>query len=221
MRILVVGSGPIVYFLAREFLARKHRVTVVAEGAAEAQHLARRLRLEVLHGDGSDPRVLEDAGARRADALLALTPHDHDNLAICQIGGDMFGVPRTIVIVNDPENEGVFRQLGVTVAISSTTILARILEERMGFEEIDNLFAVAEGKAIVSEVFLRAGEPGVDRRLDSLELPHGALIGGIIRDGQVIVPRGTTQLHGGDRLIVIAEPQAQEAILQLLTGEQP
>jgi trk system potassium uptake protein TrkA len=218
MRILIVGSGPIVYFLAREFIARHHPVTVVTDGPVEAHNLSRRLKADVLQGDGSDPRVLEDAGARRADALLALTQHDHDNLAICQIAGNMFGIPRTIVIVNDPENEEIFRRLGVSVAISSTTILARILEERMGFEEIYDLFAVSEGNVMVSEVSLRGGEPAADRQLDSLELPKGALIGGIIRDGQVIVPRGGTRLKGGDRLIVIAEPQAHDEVLHLLTG---
>ncbi|MBE0599020.1 MAG: TrkA family potassium uptake protein [Desulfuromonadales bacterium] len=221
MRILLVGGGPVVYYLAREFIARHHQIAIIAEAVAEAQALSRRLRALVLHGDGSDPRIQEEAGSRRTDAVLALTAHDHDNLAICQVAGEIFGVPRTVVLVNDPENEEVFHRLGVTMAISATSILARLLEERIGFEAIDELFPVAEGKLLIAEVVLRPGAPAVESALSAITLPKVSLIGGIIRDGEVLVPHGPTVLREKDRLIVIAEPEVQEEALQLLTGERP
>lgn len=222
MRVLLVGAAPVVYFLARDLLARHHHVAIVAVEAAEAQSLARRLRAAtVLHGDGSDPRVLEEAGARRADAVLALTRHDHDNLAIAQVAGELFGVPHTVVLVNDPENAEAFHSLGVTVAISATTILARLLEERIDFEAIAELFPVAEGKLLITEVLLRPKAAAVATSLSELPLPAGVLIGGIIRAGEVLVPHGATVLQARDRLIVIAEPQSQDEALQVLTGERP
>ena len=112
----------------------------------------------------------------------------------------MFRVARTVGLVNDPENEEVFRKLGVSVAFSATQIIARILEERAGFEEIASLIPVAEGKVTVSEVALRPDVPGggsgACKRLSSR---RARLIGGIIRDGEVIVPRGDTRLMAGDR----------------------
>jgi len=64
-------------------------------------------------GDGSEPAVLEEAGARQADVLISLAPYDPDNLVACQIAQKLFGVPRTLALVNDPDNEAVFQQLGI------------------------------------------------------------------------------------------------------------
>jgi trk system potassium uptake protein TrkA len=220
MRVIVVGSGKIVYFLARQFISKGYQVTIVSGEEGEAQLLSRRLKATILHGDGSDPRVLDDAGARRAEVVLALTARDQDNLAICQVARRMFRVPRTVGLVNDPENEDIFRKLGVSVAFSATQIIARILEERAGFEEISSLIPVAEGKVTVSEVTLRPEAPVVERELQRIEFPEGALIGGIIRQGEVIVPRGNTRLLSGDRLIVISQPDCYDEVLRLLTGEE-
>ena len=219
MRVIVVGSGKIVYFLSRQFISKGYQVTIISADEEEASHFSRRLKATILHGDGSDPRVLEDAEARRAEVVLALTAKDQDNLAVCQVARRMFRVPRTVSLVNDPENEEVFRKLGVSVAFSATQIIARILEERAGFEEVASLIPVAEGKVTVSEITLRADAPGVDRELQRIEFPDGALIGGIIREGEVIVPRGSTRLRGGDRLIVISQPDCYDRVLRLLSGE--
>jgi trk system potassium uptake protein TrkA len=219
MRVILVGEGKILYFLARQFASKGHSTTIVTGDQEHAGALSRRIKARVLHGDGSDPGVLEEAGVRRADVVLALTARDQDNLAVCQIARRLFKVPRTVGLVNDPHNEEVFRKLGVSVAFSATQIIARIIEERAGFEEIASLIPVAEGKVMVSEVALRAESPVVERELQQIEFPEGALIGGIIRVGEVIVPRGNTRLLAGDRLIVISQPDCYDQILRLLTGE--
>ena len=90
---------------------------------------------------------------------VLLVEDNEDNLAVCQIARRMFQIPRTIALVNDPENEEVFRQMGVSVPFSSTQIIARILEERAGFEEVTSLIPVAEGRITVSEVSLRPDAP--------------------------------------------------------------
>jgi trk system potassium uptake protein TrkA len=220
MRVIVVGAGKILYYLARQFASKGYLVTLVISDAAEAVSLSRRVKALVLHGNGSDPNVLEEAGVRRADVVVALTAKDQDNLAVCQIAHQMFGVPRTVALVNDPQNEEVFRELGVSVAFSSTQIIARILEERAGFEDIANLIPLAEGRVTISEVALREGAPAVERYLRDLTLPEGALIGGILRADDVIVPRGDTHLRGGDRLIIISRPDCYDQVLRILTGEE-
>jgi len=220
MRVIVVGGGKIVYYLARQFASKGYGVTMIVADPNEALVLSRRVKGLVVQGDGSDPGILDEAGARKADVLLALTAKDQDNLAVCQIARKMFSVPRTVALVNDPQNEEVFRKLGVSVAFSATQILARILEERAGFEEIANLIPIGEGRVTISEVTLRAESPAADKDLRDLKLHEGALIGGILRDGDVIVPRGSTRLRGGDRLILISRPDCFDRVLRLLTGEE-
>ena len=222
MRVILLGGGETVetiYFLARLFVRRGYDVTIVDPYPAEAQMLSRRVKATVLLGDGSDPTVLEEAGARQADLLLSLTPHDPDNLAACQVAQKLYGVPRTLALVNDPENEEVFRQLGITEVFSSTKVIGSLIEGRTVFDEITQLFPADEGRLYVTEVVLDREAPVIGKALHELDLPADSLVAAIIRDGQVVVPGGQELLLVADRLIVIALPEHQEDLLIALAGE--
>jgi trk system potassium uptake protein TrkA len=220
--VILIGGGETietVYFLSRLFSERGYKVTIVNRYPAEAQMLARRVKATVLLGDGSDPDVLEEAGARQADVLLSLTPYDPDNLVACQIAQKVFSVPRTMSLVNDPENEEVFRRLGITEVFSATRVIGSLIEGQTVYDEIIHLFPVAEGRLHVSEVVLDEGAPAVGQMLQSLPFPKESLVACIIRGEQIIVPHGEDQLQIADRLILLALPENQEEALQLLTGE--
>lgn len=219
MKIIVVGGARIVYFLCRTFISKGHQVVLVNRDREECSRLARRLKATVVYGDGSDPQVLAEAGAEGADAVLAVTPNDEDNLVICEIATRRFHVPRTLALVNDPDNEEVFKELSDTTAFSTTHILANLIEQRAGFEEITNLLPVGEGKINVTEVTLRADAPVVEKALKDIPLPENALITGILRNGEVIIPRGATVLHAGDRLILMTLPANHGQVLKSLLGE--
>lgn len=219
MRVILVGSGKIVYYLARQFSKKKIKTMVVTLDQADAQELAQRIGEPVLAGDATSPGILEEAGAMKADAVLALTPYDEDNLAICQIASKMYKVPRTIALVNDPENEETFHRLNVSAAISATRILSFLLEEQAGFEEIGKIISLAAGEVSVSELILREGSPVDGVEIKSIDFPEEALIGGIIRSGKVLIPKGSTKLIGGDRLIVIATEASLDQVLHVLAGE--
>jgi len=218
MKVILVGSGRILYYLARQFTRKDYAVQIVTPAKQEARELSQHLSRPVLPGDVTDPRILEDAGAFRADVVLALTPNDEDNLAICQIARQMYKVPRTIALVNDPENEEVFRKLKVSVAISATRILSTILEEQAGFEEIGKLISVGEGQVSVAEVVIREDSPAAGLAIESIALPEEALIGGIIREGRVLIPKGGSQLSGADRLILIATETSMDEAMRMLVG---
>ena len=222
MRIILIGGGETietVYFLARLFSRRGDQVTVVNPCPAEAQMLSRQVKATVILGDGSDPAVLEEAGARRADVLLSLTPQDPDNLVTCQIAQKLYGVPRTLALVNDPDNEEVFRQLGIAEVFSATRVIGSLIEGQTLFDEIIHLFPAAEGRLYVTEVVLDGQAPVIAKTLQDLDLPEESLVVAIIRDQKVIVPGGEHRLQAADRLIVIALPENQQEILRTLTGE--
>jgi trk system potassium uptake protein TrkA len=163
--------------------------------------------------------VLEEAGARRADVVLSLAPYDPDNLVACQIAQRLYNVPRTLALINDPENEQVFRQLGITEVFSATRVIGSLIEGQTVFDEITHLFPAAEGQLHVTEVVLGDEAPAVDRLLQDLDLPRDSLVAAIIRGGQVVVPGGEERLRVADRLILIALPELQEEVLRILAGE--
>lgn len=221
MNIILVGGGKLVYFLTKEFTRQGATATTVINlYPDQAQALARETSARVIVGDGSDPLVLQAAGAYQADVLVALTDKDDVNLVTCQIAQHQYSVPRTIALVNDPGFRQVFEQLGVTVTFSATQILAHLIEERIGFEAIQSLIPIAGGKVQMTEVILSAHSPALGKSLQTLGLPEGVLVGCIIRQESVIVPRGNTTLHQGDRLVLLIQAgQEATGLDQLLAPE--
>ncbi len=219
MRVVIAGEGRTVFFLARAFLAKGHSVSTVSRAREESVELARRLRVLPVHGDPSDPEVLEQAGTAEAAAVLAAGSRDSDNLVVCQLARGRFGVPRTLAVVNDPENEEVFRKLGVE-AMSTSRTLVSLVEQRTELEEILNMFPAAGGRVILTELVLPPESPAAGRPLRSVALPEDSLVVTVIRGGEVAVARGGTVLRAGDRLLVASLPEHLGAAVRALTGER-
>lgn len=221
MRIILIGGNKTVYFLARQFLEHDYGVTIINRSPLRARELAQNTGATVVCGEGSDVSFLEEAGARRADVVMALTPHDEDNLIACQLAKKLFGVPRTFALVNDPENERVFEQLGINVAFSATRIIASLIEQQTHFEDITTLMPIAEGRVTVTDVRLDNESPVVGKALHEIKLSGEALVACIIRNDEVIIPRGSTRLLVNDHLILISQPEHYEETLVNLCGEAP
>jgi trk system potassium uptake protein TrkA len=222
VRLILAGGGETIetiYYLARLFAARDYHVTVVDPDPDEARWLSRRVDATVILGDASDPAVLEDAGARQADVLLALAAYDPDNLVTCQVAHKLYGVPRTMALVNDPDNEGVFQKLGIDLVFSATRVIGSLIEEHTVYDEIVHLFPAAEGQLHVTEVVLDKSAPAVARTLAEIPLPADSLVAAVVRGAEVIVPGGDTRLQVDDRLILISSPQVVDLALRRLAGD--
>ena len=209
-----------IYFLSRAFISKGHFVTLINRDAADCKHLARRLKATVVNGDGSDPEILEDAGVRMADAFLAVTSNDEDNLVACQIAERRFGVRRTLAMVTDPDNESVFKDLGVDRVFSLTGIVTSLIEQHAGFEDVTSLVPVGEGRFHATEMVLDGDSPALGRPLRDLGLPKRSLIAAVLRGEEPVVPRGNTVLEEGDRVILITLPEDYPAALKTLSGDE-
>jgi len=220
MNILIIGSGKVIYFLIKAFVAKGHQVTVINQNRDEGIQLARRLKAIIVSGDGSDPKILEEAGAATADVLLAVTPHDQDNLVICQLGDKRFHIPRTLALVNDPDNEEVFQKLGIITAFSTTKIISSLIEQRTAIDGITNLMPVAEGKINVTEIELKETSFAAGQSLRNIGMPANSLIACNLRNDQPIIPSGATVLQAGDKLITITQPENHGQIIKIFTDEK-
>jgi trk system potassium uptake protein TrkA len=219
MKILVVGGAKTVYFLARAFLSKGHEVVVVNRDEGECRWLARRLNATIVRGDGSDPAILEDAGALGCDAVLAVTPNDHDNFVICRLADRHFQVPMTLAVVSDPDNEQVFSQLGVKSVVSVTRLVTTLIEERAGFEEVMSFTSVGEGRVNITEIVLTEDSPFAGMTLREAPLPADSLIACVVRGGEAIIPHGDTRVSVGDRVVLVTLPGSHGPAVKAITGE--
>lgn len=219
MKVMIVGGGKPLYFLCRNLAAKGYEVVIVNRSREECVELARHLPATVVCGDGSDPEILKEAGAMAADAVLAITPADQDNLVICQLASLRFGVPRAVALANDPDNVEVFEKLGVS-AFSTTRIIGSLIEQRASLEQIVNLLPVGEGRVNVTEIVLDGEAPVAGRLLREIDLPENSLVAVIIRNNQPIVPRGNSHLLAGDRVVLITLPENHGKALRAFSGDR-
>lgn len=218
MRIIICGQGKPLLYLCKAFAAKGHCLAVINPIPEECESLARHLRMTILCGDGSMPNFLEDAGVREADALLAVTGQDPDNLAICQVAQTHFGVPKVLAQANDPNNIEAFKCLGIP-AFSPTTIIGQLIEQKSALDEINSIIPTAGGRINITEITIPADSPVVGKALKEISLPKGVLIACIIRNDARIIPSGDTVILVADRSILITFPENQETALKALLEE--
>lgn len=219
MYIIIVGAGKVGYFLAKKLLANKHTVVIIEKDSAVCEETAKDLSGLVIHGDGCDPRYLEEAGISRADVIASVTGDDEDNLVISQLAKEKFKVSRTVARVNDPRNEQIFSKLGVDVSIDATAILVATIEEEASFADIITLMTFQRGKLAIVRVDLPSDSPVLNKQLKELEFPSDSVLVSIIRGDEVIVPKGRTVLQAQDDIIALTLVQNKQQLLDYLIGK--
>lgn len=219
MYIIIVGAGKVGYFLAKKLLADKHTVAVIEKDLTVCNEMAKEISALVIHGDGCEPKYLEEAGIARADVVASLTGEDEDNLVVCQLAKEKFKVSRTVARVNDPKNEHTFSQLGVDVPIDATAILAKIIEEEVSFADFVNLMSFKRGKLAIVRVDLPTDSPIINKQLQELQLPDDSVLVSIIRGDEVIVPKGSTIFKPGDDIIALTLISNEQRLLNYLIGK--
>lgn len=222
MYILINGGGKVASYLARTMIDAGHEVALIEKRIEIVEKLSAELsaRALIIHGDGCDASYQEDAGASHADVFVASTGDDDDNLVACQLAKTAFGVPRAIARVNNPKNERIFNALGIE-AISSTTIISRMIEEEATVGDIRTLIALRRGNMAIVEVALPTDRCVVcDREVSSLNLPEDCILVALIRgEDDVITVHGDTKLQPGDTVIAFTNMDRERALKKALTGE--
>jgi len=218
MNIVMVGGRKKIDFLAKSLLAKKHKITIIHDDENYCKYLARTHDAQVICGDGSKSYILEDANTQGADIVIALTPKDANNLVICQLAKKVFGVKRVFATVNNPKNVEVFKKLGINSAISSTHIMAGIIEQMAAINEIYDYIPIEQGQIVMMEIVVRGNYPVCGKTLAELDIPEQAIIGCIIRGVSSIIPKGRTIIQADDKLIILSPPQVQREMVKLIVG---
>jgi len=218
MNILIVGGGNIGYYLA-ERLSGSHYVVLIEKKLTVGEEIAGKTNVMVILGDGCDPQVLKKAGVKKADVVAAVTGNDIDNIIICQLAKDIYNVGRTVAIVNNPKNQIVFTKLGIDVAIDSTAIIAKIIEDEIGWEDFVNLFAFKKGNLSLLRIDLPETSPIINMPIKELNLPEDSVIVAVIRNNKILVPTQDFILREKDEIITITKVGNESDLFKYLIGE--
>lgn len=214
MKVLIVGGGKVGYYMAKTLLAHGHQPRVLEQDHKLCEQIANELDIPVTNGDGSTVEYLRAAGCDKCQALVAVTGRDEVNLITCQIAKKAFHVEKTVARVNNPKNAAVLRKLGVDIAVSSTDNLARILEREVETAAIQQVLSLAGGTATLIEIQIPEEFKYHGKSLANIPITEDAVIISITREGELLIPRGNTELRSGDKVLCVARDTAMHELAQ-------
>jgi trk system potassium uptake protein TrkA len=220
MRIVIVGGGQIGSSVARA-LAADHEVVVIDHDKRVADVFAS-IDADLIIGSGTSEEVLERAGIREARFFVATTPLDEVNIVACAMANRLAS-PETICVVSRadflPDSRQVqsLEQFGINRLLWPEAQLAADIERIVTAPGAIDAEAFAGGLVRLLEYRLEAGSRMTAVPLGQLHLPRGVLVVAVKRGGSLFVPRGSTQLGAGDKIILMGTPEAMEEVEHLVT----
>ena len=214
MKIMIVGGGKVGAYLAAFLLKEGYEVKLIEMRKEESPQLLRDLPADVVvHGNGTDPNVLEAAGIHTVDVLAPVTGVDEVNLVIANLARFEFDVPRIIARVNHPKNVWMFTpEMGVDVALNQADLLGSLIVEEMSLGDMMTLLKLRKGQysLVVEKVAPTARAIGM--KLKDLHLPDQCVIAAVIRDGELFVPHGESMLQEMDEIIALARTDQKKQL---------
>jgi trk system potassium uptake protein len=221
MFVVVLGGGKIGANVARSLVRSGHEVVVVESDRARFDTIEAEFRPFAILGDATEIYVLERAGIKRPpDIVVAATGDDEDNIVICQLAKEKYGVQKVIARVNDPRNQEHFDLLGIRPTVAATPMILALIEHEVPEHGLVHLLELRDEQLEIVEVEIADGAPAVGKRVEQLQLPSSTRLVSVMRDGRAEIAVGSTQLRRGDQVLAILEPGAEEELRGVLLGAQ-
>lgn len=220
MYIIIIGGGRIGYYLTKTLLNEGHEVLIVEKEAALCETLTNEFGSVCVHGDGCETATLAKAGTERADMLIAVTGEDPDNLVACQVAKHKFKVQRTVARISNPQNEILFKKLGIDVTISGTNVILEYIQEVVPTHPLMHLLAIGDSGEEIVEIRVPREAKTIGELLRNIQIPEESELALVISSGNKNrIPTKNTVIKENDRFIAITNRSKEVALRKALTGE--
>ncbi|MEF8889642.1 MAG: Trk system potassium transporter TrkA [Desulfohalobiaceae bacterium] len=222
MRIIIIGAGQVGYHIASRLISEDKDVVMVDKDRQVLETVAESLDLETVHGSGSSPRVLEQAGIRHADTLLAVTDSDEVNLIACTFSNILAPELNKVARIRNPEYteyEDILAKdlLHIDIVVNPEEEVIRSIERLMdtpGAADVNEFPDI--GLKLVG-IWIREDSPFAGLNLaalkQKLELPD-FIVASIIREERLIIPSGSNVIKPGDLVYFVCTRESLVHFLQ-------
>jgi trk system potassium uptake protein TrkA len=213
-RIIIVGGGNIGLFLAEDIEKNHRTVTakVIELGTDRAQFVAQALSdTVVVNGDALDPEILDEANIGATDTIVTVTNDDEVNV-LAALLAKRSGCRRAITLVNNQTYEALITTLGIDVVVVPRAITVSTILQHIRRGRILTVRSLRDGVGEVIEAEALDTSSVVGTPLREIKLDKGIIIGAIVRDGEVLVPRGDTVIRVKDRVVLFAATRAVKKV---------
>jgi trk system potassium uptake protein TrkA len=212
--IMIIGGTGLAYETA-QMLENNFNVTLVEREKDRCKLLAESLtNTLIINAEPSDIDLLVEEGLDRMDAFVALTPNSETNI-IASLMAKNHGVYKTIAQVENKEYVHISQNIGVDTLINKKLIAANFIFRFVRKGQIEAITSLNGVDAEVIEFVVTKGNRLTRKPLKDLHFPDKALVGGVIRGNESLIPDGSFKLQLDDRVIVFAMPEAISRVEQL------
>ena len=199
-RIILIGGGNVGLRVAKSLEASENRVRakIIEKNRSRAELAAGSLeRTIVLHGDGLDSGLLEEANVSKADTILAITDDDKTNM-LAAVRAKSRGCKKAIALINDPTMSPLMEPLGIDAYINprSTTVSSILRHIRHGM--VKNVYSIGDAEAEIIEAQVMSTSPIAGSRVSDIGFPEGVKVGGILKNGDMLKPNSQSKIEEGD-----------------------
>lgn len=218
-RIVIFGGGNIGLFLAQQIEAEHPgaSVKVIESNKERAEFVAKTLsRTVVLNGDVLDPEILQEASVAAAETVISVTNDDETNI-LSSLLAKRYGCHRAMTLINKTTYNALMGPLGIDVVISPRAITVSNILQHVRRGRIHAVHSLHEGFGELIEADALETSSLVGKPLREVKLPGGVLLGAVVRDGQVISPRGNTVVQAGDRVVLFAAAGAVKKVEKMFS----
>ncbi len=203
MRIAFVGAGEVTVRTAELLIKRGHEVIIIENNADKIDELSDLLDCSFLKGDGSKPAILREVGPDQTDVLFCLSDSDQANL-ISSLVGRSLGFKRVIPSLEDPEFEGICRELGLNDAIVPSRTISRYLSDMVEGRDILELSTAIKGEA---RFFTFTVDSEKGKSIADLDLPEKSRAVCFYREGRFSLTDDKSRLQKGDEVVILTHSE--------------
>jgi len=205
-RMMVLGGSKIGYHSAKS-LGKKFKVKLIEQNRDKCFELADELpHVMVINGDGRDVDFLRENGIDEMDAFIAVTGNSETNIISCLVAKEK-GVKKTIALVENIDYIHLSQNIGVDTMINKKLIAANFIFRSIRQGDIISITSIHGVDAEVLEFIVKVESKITMNVLKDLNFPQSAIIGGVIRKGEGLIPYGDFQFRPKDRAVVLCKPE--------------
>jgi len=218
-KVVIFGANQVSINLAKVLEESIKDVSIIEASREKAHQAAEELsRCVVHHGSGTDMNLFNDINMKDADFFLSLTEDDEDNI-LSALLAKKHGAKRALVITNDPEYLPILDSIGMDITINPRLITVSAILKHLRKGRVMSVFKLIED-AEVMEIGVDDNSSIVNKKIAKVKFPENAMIGALLRKGEMMVPTEDIEIKAGDSVIVVAQPQAIEKIEKLFGSKR-
>lgn len=199
MRVVFVGAGDLTVETAKLMIDRKHEVVIIESEKDKIDDLSESLDCSFLHGDGSKPHILGEAGPEHADFLFCLTENDQHNIIAALVGRSL-GYSHVVVQIHDADYLNICQELELEHTITPSKTIGRYLADIVSGVDILELSSLIKGEARCLMILIDKQTKG---RVDELKLPDEAQVICFYRDEVFHLAEPESVLRVKDEAIIL------------------